>query len=181
MPVLARLVTDVCSPFPFRVEGDTPDEIHTALAELLAKEIQSVQGYVRTWRSAATMHVSAPGTVPEETAAHVAKDVFAWPSVDEAPTPERADGRFVKAFPLVFPMGVADLYQPRLRSDFQVVDAVQHLFRYVTGHVLRVNDGHRVTWALFNTGLREISHQKGGLVYKNAHATALTKAELRTL
>ena len=112
MPALARLVMEMCSPFPFRVEGETHEEIEVALAEILAKEMQSVQGYVQTWRSTAALPKGRPGEVVEETAAHVAKDVFAWPSVDETPTPERADGRFVKAFPLVFPMGVANMYQP---------------------------------------------------------------------
>ena len=67
---------------------------------------------------------------------------------------ERADGRFVKAFPLEFPMGQGDLRQPRLRTTPRAVEAVQHLFRYCTGHLLRANRGHRVVWSLFNTALR---------------------------
>ena len=119
--------------------------------------------------------------VEDATHAHVGSHAFAWPQIQEQPSRERADGRFVKAFPLVFPMGVADLYQPRLRSDFHLVDAVQHLFRYHTGHLLRSNDGHRATWALFNTALREVGYDKGGLVHKNVHERALTKQELRTM
>ena len=57
---------------------------------------------------------------------------------------ERADGRFVKAFPLEFPMGQGDLRQPRLRATPRAVEGVQHLFRNCTGHLLRANRGHRV-------------------------------------
>ena len=85
MPALARIVMEMCSPFPFRVEGETHEEIEVALAEILAKEMQSVQGYVQTWRSTAALPKGRPGEVVEETAAHVAKDVFAWPSVMKRP------------------------------------------------------------------------------------------------
>ena len=68
--------------------------------------------------------------------------------------------------------------QPRLRSDYSFIDAVQHLFRYHTGHFLNSNDGHRVVWALFNTALREIAREKGNLVHKHAGESVLTKAEL---
>ena len=34
----------------------------------------------------------------------VVENVFPWPRILSDPTPERADGRFVKAFPLAFPM-----------------------------------------------------------------------------
>ena len=108
-----------------------------------------------------------PKQVEEATQEHLQDTIFPWPRILEEPTPERADGRFVKAFPLEYPMGVADLQQPRLRSDFHVADAVQHLFRYYTGHLLSANRGHRVVWALFNIALREIGYEKGGLVHKN--------------
>ena len=126
------------------------------------------------------MNALKPRNVEAETREHLGTHAFAWPQILEHATSGRADGRFVKAFPLVFPMGVADLYQPRLRSDFHVVDAVQHLFRYHTGHLLRSNDGHRATWALFNTALREVGYDKGGLVYRNVNEHVLTKEELRS-
>ena len=44
-------------------------------------------------------------------------------------------------------MGVADLRQPRLRSDFSASDWVQHLLRYHIGHFLSPLRGHRVVWA----------------------------------
>ena len=178
---LAEYVSRICAPFSFHVNGDTPELIRSALAELIAREMQSVQGYVSTWRSNGAMNALKSKDVEAETRAHVGAHAFAWPQILEQPSRERSDGRFVKAFPLIFPMGVADLYQPRLRSDFHVVEAVQHLFRYHTGHMLRSNDGHRVTWALFNTALREIGYDKGGLVHKNVNERILTKQELQAM
>ena len=93
----------------------------------------------------------------------------------------RDDGRFVKAFPVEFPMGVADLRQPRLRSDFSVAEWVQHIFRYYTGHFLSSVRGHRVLWALFNTALQELGQQKGAIVHKRSDSNALTKQELQEL
>ena len=116
--------------------------------------------------------------VEEQTSREVEETIHPWPTILEQPTSEIADGRFAKSFPLKFPMGVADPRQPRLRSDYSFIDAVQHLFRYRTGHFLNSNDGHRIVWALFNTALREIAKEKGHLVYKNAQETALTKQEL---
>ena len=166
---------------PFKLEGNTIDDMQLALCEKIAQEIQSVEGYASTWRASGVMGAIPTQNVEQNTREHVKTHLHAWPRILEEPTRERADGRFVKAFPLVFPMGVADLYQPRLRSDFTTQDAVQHLFRYCTGHLHRANDGNRATWALFNTALREASYEKGGLVHKNTHETVLTKAELRTL
>ena len=137
MQWLAAYISRICAPFSFKVEGDTPETIRDALADLMAREMQSVQGYVSTWRSNGAMYALKSKDVEAETHDHLRAHAFAWPQIYEEPSRERSDGRFVKAFPLVFPMGVADLYQPRLRSDFSVVDAVQHLFRYHTGHLLR--------------------------------------------
>ena len=117
----------------------------------------------------------------QATQKQVQDTVHPWPTILEQPTPELADGRFAKAFPLKFPIGVADPRQPRLRSDYSFIDAVQHLFRYRTGHFLNSNDGHRVVWALFNTALREIAREKGNLVHKHAGEPILTKQELREM
>ena len=120
-----------------------------------------------------------PENVQDATRHHVADTVHPWPRILDQPTPELADGRFVKAFPLQFPMAVADPRQPRLRSDYSFIDAVQHLFRYRTGHFL--NDGHRFVWSIFNTALREIVREKGSLVHKQAGETILTKKELQEM
>ena len=89
------------------------------------------------------------------------------------------DGRFAKAFPLEFPMGTADLHQPRLRADFTTADWVQHLLRYYTGHFLCSLRGHRVVWALFNAALQSAAHQKGILLHKASDRAVLTKKDLR--
>ena len=121
------------------------------------------------------MPTVVPDSVQQETVKAVVENVFPWPRILNEPTPERADGRFVKAFPLAFPMGVGDLYQTRVRNDFHEVDAIQHLLRYESGHVHNVNDGHRLEYALFNTALRRIARDKGGIVHKNTNQTVLTK------
>ena len=131
-----------------------------ALSRKIAEEIQAVQAYARALHATGVMPAGPPENVQESTRQHVEETVHPWPRILEQPTPELADGRFAKAFPLKFPMGVADPRQPRLRSDYSFIDAVQHLFRYRTGHFLNSNDGHRVVWALFNTALRQIPREK---------------------
>ena len=42
--------------------------------------------------------------------------VYGWPSRDADPTGVVSPGRFVKAFPLDFPMGIGDLYEERPRT-----------------------------------------------------------------
>ena len=183
VPCLAKFFVSVfeTDKIPFKLEVENADDVLVALGKRIAQEIQSVEGYASIWRASGVMGAVPTQNVEENTRDHVKTHLHAWPRILEEPTRERADGRFVKAFPLVFPMGVADFYQPRLRSDFTTQDAVQHLFRYCTGHLHRANDGNRATWALFNTALREASYDKGGLVHKNMHETVLTKAELRNL
>ena len=58
--------------------------------------------------------------------------VHAWPSVDTEPTAMRDVGGFPKAFPLEFPMGLADLYDSRT-VPVTAAEWVQHLLRYWTG------------------------------------------------
>ena len=112
-----------------------------------------------------------------ETAGKTCGDIHA----SKDTTPYFDDARFVKAFPLEFPMGVGDLRQPRLRSDFTSIEWLQHLFRYYSGHFLSSNRGHRFAWAAFNTVLLEISHQNSHLAHKRSDEVTLTKADLRHL
>ena len=44
-----------------------------------------------------------------------------------------------------------------------------------------VNDGHRLEYALFNTALRRIACDKGGIVHTNTNQTVLTKQDLLDL
>ena len=83
-----------CASFAFHVAGDTPGTIREALAELIAKEMHAVQGYVSTWRSSATMNAQQQKNVEDATHAHVGSHAFAWPQIQEQPSRERADGRF---------------------------------------------------------------------------------------
>jgi hypothetical protein len=151
------------------------------VAERLAAEVDAVRGYVRAWRGTGAVLAADTQHVAEELRARLADVVHAWPPIAEDPMGERADGRFVKAFPLEFPMGQGDLRQPRLRATPRAVEAVQHLFRYCTGHLLRANRGHRVVWSLFNTALRDLAYERGSLVHKSTDQAVLTKAELREL
>jgi len=91
------------------------------------------------------------------------------------------DGRFVKAFPLEFPMGMGDLSQPCLRGDFSTADWVQHKLRYFDGRFVSSARGHRVTWAMFNTALLAASKQSGQAYFRASESHALTKTELREL
>ena len=148
IPWLASFVYATCSPFSFDLGAQSADDVVVALGRKIGEEIQAVQAYARALRATGVMPAGPPENVQESTRQHVQETVHPWPRILEQPTPELADGRFAKAFPLKFPMGVADPRQPRLRSDYSFIDAVQHLFRYSTGHFLNSNDGHRVVWAL---------------------------------
>ena len=59
--------------------------------------------------------------------------VYGWPGTASEPTGAMSYGRFVKAHPLDFPMGIGDLYEVRPRK-VSVEEWVQHLLRYWTGH-----------------------------------------------
>ena len=59
---------------------------------------------------------------------------YGWPSQDVVPVPLREKGRFAKAFPLEFPMGIADLYDEKECAwKLTAAEWVQHLMRYRTG------------------------------------------------
>ena len=78
------------------------------------------------------------------------RPVYGWPSRHEDPTGAQSQGRFVRAFPLDFPMGIADLFEERPRK-VSVEAWVQHLLRYRTGHFVGGLRGQRVLWAMVNT------------------------------
>ena len=60
--------------------------------------------------------------------------VYGWARQVPEPTGAYSRGRFVKAFPLEFPMGVADLYDEKERAwKLSAAEWVQHLMRYRTG------------------------------------------------
>ncbi len=156
---LAQFIHKSCN-IPFEAKGDTQDEIITHIAERIAEEVAAVNAYTSAWRGQATVPGEATKNVTSETQAAVEERVFPWPEIKAEPTKEHEDGRFSKAFPIEFPTGQGDLYQPRLRNDFQVLEWVKHLLRYATGHFLSSIRGQRVVWAMFNTALRDAARQK---------------------
>ena len=77
--------------------------------------------------------------------------VYGWPSKQAEPTGAVNEGRFVKSFPLDFPMGIADLYESQRVHKVSPAEWVQHLLRYHTGHFVGGMRGQRVVWAMVNT------------------------------
>ena len=65
-----------------------------------------------------------------------------WPRVADEPSAWKAPGKFAKALPLCFPMGLADLYDDRCR-DVSAPEWVQHLLRHASGMFVQGLRGHR--------------------------------------
>merc|ERR1712032_1238046 len=94
--------------------------------------------------------------------------VYGWARQEPEPTGAYSRGRFVMAFPLEFPMGVANLYEdPGRPWKVSVEDWVQHLLRYRTGQFVRGVRGQRVLWAMVNTLLLTEARGKGFGIYRN--------------
>ncbi len=119
--------------------------------------------------------------------------LYGWPTVDRDPTGMRAPGRFPKAFPLEFPMGIGDLWDFRHRP-VTAAEWVQHLLRYCTGQFVSGLRGRRLVWALVNTVLLQEVAGKGYVVQRLAlrrlggvlglsvvGGEPMTKGRLRTL
>ena len=126
----------------------------------------------------------------EEEAVQTARRlVFGWPIKNEDPTGAHSRGRFAKAFPLDFPMGIADLYEERPRKVSPEV-WVQHLLRYETGQFVGGLRGQRVLWAMVNTLLLSEARSRGFGIYRNVMrrvgfglqgGRVLTKGRLREM
>ena len=86
--------------------------------------------------------------------------VYGWPSRECDPTGACSFGRFVKSFPLDFPMGIADLYEERPRHVSAEV-WVQHLLRYRTGQFVGGPRKQRVLWAMVNVLLLSEARSRG--------------------
>ena len=113
--------------------------------------------------------------------------VYGWPNKNDAPTGACDLGRFVRAFPLEFPMGIADLFEVRPRK-VTCQEWVQHLIRYRTGQFVGGERGQRVLWAMVNTLLLTEARQRGWGIYRNVMrrtglglqgGRVLTKRDLR--
>merc|ERR1712113_964341 len=97
--------------------------------------------------------------------------IYGWPGQSEDPVPARAIGRFARAFPLEFPMGIGDLFDDRPRR-VSVQDWVQHLMRYRTGQFVGGPRGQRVMWAMVNVLLLNEARGKGFGVYRTMYRRA---------
>ena len=95
----------------------------------------------------------------------------------------------MRAFPLDFPMGIADLYEERPRK-VSAEAWVQHLLRYRTGHFVGGLRGQRVLWAMVNTLLLSEARARGFGIYRNVvkrvgvgleGGRVLTKGRLREI
>ena len=156
---LAEYMLERCSLSVPLGTATSREEVLAVLEASLVEEISAVRVYVSHWRSSAAVfndvaaEEAAADTVDDRLHRDVRDIVQPWPTIEAQPADAWCDGRFVKAFPLEFPMGVADLHQERLRSDFTAAAWAQHLFRYFDGRFLRSSRGHRVIWAIFNTVL----------------------------
>jgi hypothetical protein len=180
VPFLAALVQRY-GHAPFPTSGLSRADIEARLCEAILEEVSAVQGYVNAWRGTAVVPEPERHLMSDTLCEVAEKHVGTWPQVERDPVPLYEEGRFVKAFPLQFPMGVGDLVQSGLRDDFSAVEWAQHKFRYHDGRFVSSQHGHRVTWAIFNTALLERSKDSGQAFFRAADRQALTKAELRTL
>ena len=166
---------------PFEIAGMSPQEIHDALCQQILEECASVNAYTASWRGTGMVLQPEQKSVGDTLQNEVSQEVYPWPQIEKNPTPRFEEGRFVKSFPLQFPMGVGDLYQSGLRDDFSATKWAQHKLRYKDGWFVNGRHGHRVTWAIFNETLLEIAKAKGRAYHKSTNQCTLTKRELRTL
>ena len=116
----------------FHVTGTQHDVIEEELEQRIVEEFHAIQAYVRTWQSSGAYPVEAMKSVQENLEDRVSNTIYPWPTIDERPVPERADGRLVKSHPLEFPMGQGDFRQPRLKSDISAFDYVPVSYTHLT-------------------------------------------------
>ena len=146
---------------PFQTTGMPPAKVHDALCQAILEERACVQAYTSSWRGTAVVPVPEQKSVNETLHTKLSQEVLPWPQTEMEPMGRYDEGRFVKSFPLRFPMGVGDLRQSGLRDDYSVTKWAQHKLRYKNGAFVNSSDGHRVTWAIFNETLLEIAKSKG--------------------
>ena len=101
----------------------------------------------------------------EEAARRIAgmtgKVTFGWHGVSDDPSGMREVGRFERAHPLEFPMGIGGLYDDKRERPPTARLWAQHMLRLWGGWCVHGLHGHRLVWALVNTVLLEESRGKG--------------------
>ena len=177
----------------YRVDQDfgrAHDESDEEVEDILRFELCSVEQYFGTEGSGGAMEHGEEVVDAEVEAARVAESVIhGWPAVSSEPVPAADVGRFARAHPLEFPMGIADLHDPRVRA-VTPQEWAQHLLRYHTGQFVSGLRGHRVVWAIVNAVLVSEARGKGFAVQRNvmrrmgcrmAGQSPMTRGELREL
>lgn len=123
------------------------------LLEDVEEELAITGAHFRTMESSAPVELEGnyvdEGKEAEQTLENM---VYGWPSRQGDPTGMREPGRFEKAFPLEFPMGVGGPFDDRPRA-VPLGEHVQHLLRIRDGRIVNDLRGHRVVQALVNTDL----------------------------
>ncbi len=170
--------------------GRAHDESDEEVEDILRFELCSVEQFFGTEGSGGAMEHGEEVLDAEEESARVAESVVhGWPAVSRKPVPAADVGRFVRAHPLEFPMGIADLYDPCVRA-VTPQEWAQHLLRYHTGQFVCGLHGHRVVRAIVNAVLVLEARGKGFAVQRNvvrrmgcrmAGQSPMTPGELREM
>ena len=166
---------------PFDTAGMSDPEIARQLCEDILGEVAKVQAYLASWKGSVVIAEPERQGVSDEIADVCDAVVHPWPVIEKAPVAANEEGRFVKAFPLAFPMGMGDLKQPQLRDDYTATEWAQHKLRYWDGRFVSSSRGHRETWAIFDTMLLEHSRHRGHAYHKATDSHVLTRRGLREL
>ena len=91
---------------PFDTVGMSHAEVVDTLTMHILEEIQAVQAYVNAWRGTALAPSVDRHLVADTLHETVEEMVRPWPEIERQPVSWSEAGRFVKAFPLEFPMGM---------------------------------------------------------------------------
>ena len=171
----------------FGREHDVSDE---EVEDTSRFELCSVEQFFASHGSGGALEEGVETGDVEAEAVRVAQSIIhGWPAVAKDPVPARDVGRFPRAHPLEFPMGIADLEDPRFKH-VSPPEWAQHLFRYHTGQFVNGLRGHRVVWAITNAVLLWEARGKGYVVQRNvmrrmgcrlAGQGPMTRGELREL
>ena len=147
--------------------GRAHEESDEEIEDILRFELCSVDQFFASQGWSGTMENGEEVLDPEVEATRVAESiVYGWPSVSSDPVRACDVGRFPRAHPLDFPMGIVDLHDPRTHK-VSPQDWAQHLLRYHTGHFVHGLRGHRVVWAIVNAVLLSEARGKGYAVQRN--------------
>ena len=155
--------------------SDSSDDVDVdQLAEEVELELCIATEHFASSTSRGCMEAATVEDDPEGQALKLAQNLaapqYGWPRISEEPAPFREPGRFAKAFPLSFPMGIADMFDGLAEGRVLPVpegEYVQHMLRHASGFFVEGLRGHREVWALVNTLLLLECKGKGHAVQQN--------------